>query len=134
MIAEVHITLCDILNPGFGYQLRIVDTTGRSLLFTDRDPATGSNLSTYADALRVATMYAATPAPPAPTPETLTCDMENDCTAPVTHVDEKGWLYCATHGPQRRQSGRQCRKLTAAEIKRLQAGLTISYERKDAHR
>lgn len=55
----------------------------------------------------------------------LTCDMQRDCTAPVTHIDEKGWAYCAVHGPERRASGIRCRKLTGPELKRLRAGLTL---------
>ena len=51
-----------------------------------------------------------------------------DCPSKVTHIDEKGYAYCTPCGIQRKASHR-CRKLTGAEIKRLQAGLTISYER-----
>lgn len=51
-----------------------------------------------------------------------------DCPYTVTHIDEKGYAYCTPCGIQRKHSHR-CRKLTGAEIKRLQAGLTISYER-----
>jgi hypothetical protein len=59
----------------------------------------------------------------------LVCDMERGCLAPVTHIDEKGWVYCAPHGKQRKMSHR-CRKLTSGEIKTLKAGKPISYERK----
>lgn len=30
----------------------------------------------------------------------LTCDMRADCRKPVTHIDDKGYVYCAEHGPQ----------------------------------
>lgn len=60
-----------------------------------------------------------------PTPP-LSCDMEKGCTAPVSYVDNKGYIYCTRHGVMRRVI-RPCRKLTAAELKRLQAGQTISY-------
>lgn len=56
----------------------------------------------------------------------LTCDMERDCAAPVTHIDEKGFVYCAKHGPERRHSGRRCRRLTPAELKQLRAGQPLA--------
>lgn len=54
--------------------------------------------------------------------ETLTCDMKRDCTADVTHIDNKGFLYCATHGQDRRASGIPCRKMQKQEIDRLRQG------------
>jgi len=60
-ISEVHITLCDHLNAGFGYQIRVVDQSGRTILFTSRDPSTGRDLLTYDDALRVAVGYGSKP-------------------------------------------------------------------------
>lgn len=60
-------------------------------------------------------------------PAVLTCDMRHDCAAPVTHVDEKGWLYCATHGPDRRAGGIRCRQLRPHEIARLENRQTIRY-------
>ena len=58
----------------------------------------------------------------------LQCDGWCGHAGTVTHIDEKGYAYCTPCGIQRKASHR-CRKLTGAEIKRLQAGLTISYER-----
>ena len=58
----------------------------------------------------------------------LKCDGWCGHAGTVTHIDEKGYAYCTPCGTQRKASHR-CRKLTGAEIKRLQAGLTISYER-----
>ena len=58
MVSTVHIGLCDNLNPGFGYQIEIVNTHGVRVLFTSRDPATGAGLDTLSDALRVASYYA----------------------------------------------------------------------------
>jgi hypothetical protein len=55
--SEVHITLCDPLNPGFGYQIRVTGDRGEQLLFTSRDPVTGKDLETMSDALRVASWY-----------------------------------------------------------------------------
>ena len=57
----------------------------------------------------------------------LSCDMDRTCTAPVTHIDRKGWIYCATHGPERRASGIGCRKLTKAELRTLGEGKPIAY-------
>ena len=61
--------------------------------------------------------------------EVLSCDMVRSCTAPVTHIDNKGWTYCEVHGPLRRAHGTPCRKMTAAEIKKLESGQTIPYRR-----
>jgi hypothetical protein len=56
---EVSIALCDGMNPGFGYALKVTrrDVT---LLATTRDPVTGEHL-TYEAALRVALTYATKP-------------------------------------------------------------------------
>jgi len=51
----------------------------------------------------------------------LTCDMEDGCKEPITHIDEKGWIYCADHGRDR-QSYQRCRKLRPSELKQLQRG------------
>jgi hypothetical protein len=56
-IGDVSISLCDHLNPGFGYQVKITDDRGNVLLFSGRDPQTGKDLLTYADALVVASYY-----------------------------------------------------------------------------
>jgi hypothetical protein len=61
--------------------------------------------------------------------EALTCDMVRGCANPVTHIDNKGWVYCEKHGPIRRMHGTPCRKMTAAEVKRLESGQTIPYRR-----
>lgn len=53
---------------------------------------------------------------------TLHCDGARGCTAPVTHIDSKGWIYCEAHAFQ---LGRG-RQLTPAELKQLQAGNTIA--------
>jgi hypothetical protein len=60
--------------------------------------------------------------------EKLTCDMERSCTRPVTHIDNKGWMYCTPHGEQRRTSGKPCRKLRSGEIETLESGRTIRYQ------
>lgn len=47
-----------------------------------------------------------------------TCDMQKDCQGSVGYIDEKGYVYCDTHGKQCKQHMR-CRKLTPKELKRL---------------
>lgn len=51
----------------------------------------------------------------------LKCDMAFECPHPVTHLDEKGYVYCTEHGKVRKYSHR-CRKLKSQEIKQLAAG------------
>jgi hypothetical protein len=55
---------------------------------------------------------------------TLTCDMEKECGEPVTHIDEKGFVYCRKHGNDRKYSMR-CRQLTSKELKLLRTGLPL---------
>jgi hypothetical protein len=50
--------------------------------------------------------------------KTLACSMTDMCTEPVSHIDDKGFAYCARHGIQRR-SHRRCRKLKSYELTRL---------------
>jgi hypothetical protein len=52
----------------------------------------------------------------------LRCDMKKECGLPVTMLDNKGFIYCVTHGLQRRSWGIPCRKLTSSEIKGLKRG------------
>lgn len=60
------------------------------------------------------------------TPRTLKCDMLVACKAPVTHVDNKGYVYCTGHGEDRKLH-LPCRKLRTSEITKLTNGLTIKY-------
>ncbi len=57
MISHCRISLCDPLNAGFGYQIRITDTQDNLLIYTSVDPATGKDLVTFGDAIRVAAQY-----------------------------------------------------------------------------
>lgn len=58
----------------------------------------------------------------------LACDMRRECQSPVTHIDEKGFIYCSDHGRQRQYSMR-CRKLMPNELNRLGQGMPLeSYE------
>jgi len=50
------------------------------------------------------------------------------CSGEVTHIDDKGYVYCTGHGERRRCDGvRQCRTLRPFEITKLTDGLTIKY-------
>lgn len=61
----------------------------------------------------------------------LKCDMKLDCGASVTHIDEKGWVYCAQHGAIRKYTMR-CRQLKPKELATLKSGiLLISYAHGD---
>jgi hypothetical protein len=55
-------------------------------------------------------------------PIVLTCDGARGCTAPITHIDAKGYIYCEAHA-FRLGRGRQ---LTPAELKQLQAGEPVA--------
>jgi hypothetical protein len=55
--------------------------------------------------------------------KTLQCEMKDDCKAPVTHVEEKGYIYCTEHAIQRRTGvGWRNRKLRPWELRMLRAG------------
>lgn len=49
------------------------------------------------------------------------CDMEKDCRRPVTHIGERGWVYCAEHAECRRGFER-CRRMRAWERALIEAG------------
>ena len=53
--------------------------------------------------------------------EKLQCEMDKDCLELVTHLDKAGFIYCTTHGVQRR-TWKPCRKLRAHELRRLERG------------
>jgi hypothetical protein len=55
--------------------------------------------------------------------------MEDGCTAPVTHIDNKGYIYCERHGIERRDV-RPCRKLLARELRLLRADQAIHWDSK----
>jgi hypothetical protein len=57
----------------------------------------------------------------------LQCDMTTDCANPVTHVDEKGFIYCCDHGVTRKNYCR-CRKLLSNELRTLRNGKPIHYD------
>jgi hypothetical protein len=49
------------------------------------------------------------------------CDMTADCNEPITHLDDKGFIYCTNHGVSRRYS-RPCRKLRPSELNNIKRG------------
>lgn len=53
----------------------------------------------------------------------MTCEMEKDCVMAVTHIGEKGYIYCKKHAIERRQSGyERTRTMRVWEIKLILAG------------
>lgn len=54
----------------------------------------------------------------------LRCEMRDDCQQPVTHIDNKGFIYCEEHGFQRRYY-HPCRHLRPHELNRLRKGLQV---------
>ena len=52
---------------------------------------------------------------------TPACDMKEDCAEPVTHIGEKGYIYCATHAPDRR-GWERVRKMRPHELNRIKRG------------
>ena len=57
----------------------------------------------------------------------LRCDLEKECTAKVTHIGAKGYVYCAGHVHHRRGYERT-RRLYAFERKILETGTPIHWE------
>lgn len=49
----------------------------------------------------------------------LQCDMSDTCGIEVTHVEDKGYVYCAAHAKDRKSYGHRVRLLKAAERKQL---------------
>ena len=61
--------------------------------------------------------------------ERLACDdmtgsANPPCSREVTMLDEKGYVYCADCGAERKATHR-CRKLTRGELSRLQRGMPL---------
>ena len=48
----------------------------------------------------------------------LVCQMRDGCKEAVTHIDNRGFVYCTSHGLVRRYTV-PCRKLRPHELKRL---------------
>ena len=56
---------------------------------------------------------------------TLKCDMTEECSEVVTHIDDKGYVYCREDGIARK-SWRRCRMLKPSELKQLKAGTPLA--------
>ena len=57
---------------------------------------------------------------------TLLCDMTEGCVNAITHLDTAGYVYCTTHGLDRR-SYEPCRKMRPWEIRRLETGRPLAH-------
>lgn len=51
----------------------------------------------------------------------LTCDMKDDCSNQVTHIGEKGYVYCGACAPERR-GWERVRRMHQWELRLLQRG------------
>ena len=60
------------------------------------------------------------------TPSKLKCDGVVGCAGPITHLDNKGFIYCADHGVWRQETRGMCRKLRPYELNRLARGERIA--------
>ncbi len=49
------------------------------------------------------------------------CDMRDECKNPVTHVGDKGWIYCAEHA-RGRQGWERTRQMRKWELDILKTG------------
>jgi hypothetical protein len=64
-----------------------------------------------------------------PERKALRCDMKSDCTQPVTHIGEKGFIYCTKHAACRR-GWERCRTMRKWELTLLRSGKPLpSYRR-----
>ena len=63
--------------------------------------------------------------------QVLKCSGEKDCNGNVTHLDDKGFVYCAIHGPIRSTYIR-CRKLNTKELAQLKLGKPLKSYSKGA--
>lgn len=57
----------------------------------------------------------------------LKCEMRKECVQGVTHIDNKGFIYCRFHGQARKESGYRCRMLTGGELKKLNSGQQLAH-------
>lgn len=55
----------------------------------------------------------------------LRCDMRRTCKQEVTHIGEKGYIYCGPHAKHRRDYER-CRPLSDKELDQLRAGTPLA--------
>lgn len=55
----------------------------------------------------------------------IQCEMADNCETPVTHIGNKGYVYCTSHAIIRRPWERT-RKMTAVELRTVKAGKPIT--------
>lgn len=92
---EASFALCDHLNPGFGYQVKITDAlSGESMLFTSKHPVDGSDLLTAGDCMDVINAYVAPEdgGKPATPHDALATVLE------AAEIRRNQWQHCANHG------------------------------------
>lgn len=56
----------------------------------------------------------------------LVCDMTDNCDREVTMIDDSGFVYCTSHGLDRR-SWKRCRKMRRHELNRLARGDVLAH-------
>jgi hypothetical protein len=60
-------------------------------------------------------------------PRKLQCEMEDACNSAVTHIGEKGYIYCTEHAIERRTyAWERTRKMRPWEIKLLESGKPLT--------
>lgn len=65
----------------------------------------------------------------------MQCDMSHDCHRPVTHIGEKGYVYCAEHAVDRRRCGwERTRQMRTWEVKLIQQGKPLPSYKIDPQR
>ena len=65
----------------------------------------------------------------------MQCDMSKDCHGTVTHIGEKGYIYCAEHADTRRRYvGEHCRKMRPWELSLVLAGKPLPTYRRISKR
>lgn len=56
----------------------------------------------------------------------MQCEMKDDCKNDVTHIGEKGWIYCTDHATSRRASGyERTREMRAWERRWIRQGKVL---------
>ena len=57
----------------------------------------------------------------------LECSYEASSCGAVTHIDSKGFIYCAFHGRRRQMDRANARRLSRFETIRLKQGFKVAY-------
>ena len=56
----------------------------------------------------------------------LPCAYKDGCECPVSHIDNKGYIYCDAHGSERNRYV-PCRQMTKQEVETLRQGKGIAF-------